>query len=130
MKGISLDTVRTSNDALKTFSPGIVAVFVGGTSGIGKSILKALMRVATAPRVYIIGRNRDAANRTVTECRAMNDMSEIEFLQADVSEIANVDSVCSDILRREKRLNLLVLTTGILTIDGRIGTAPPQPKRY
>ena len=124
MKGISLSTVRTSNATIKTLGPGLVAVFVGGTSGIGESILKAFVSVAAAPRVYIIGRNRDAANRIVKECRAVNEASEVEFLQADVSEIANVDQVCSDIMQREKMLNLLVLTTGILTVHGRNGTAP------
>ncbi|EHK16306.1 uncharacterized protein TRIVIDRAFT_39631 [Trichoderma virens Gv29-8] len=119
MKGISLDTVRTSNATLKTLGPGLLAVFVGGTSGIGESILKAFLGAAVAPRVYIIGRSRDAANRIVKECQAVSETSEVEFLQADVSEIANVDQTCSEILRKETRLNLLVLTTGILTMDGR-----------
>ncbi|KAL7928075.1 hypothetical protein V8C35DRAFT_318994 [Trichoderma chlorosporum] len=119
MKGISLHAVRTSNATIENLGPGLVAVFVGGTSGIGKSILKAFVSVAAAPRVYIIGRSRDAAGSVVKECRAVNEMSDVKFLQADVSEIANVDRVCSDIIQREKTLNLLVLTSGVLTIDGR-----------
>ncbi|KAL5087933.1 hypothetical protein Trisim1_007339 [Trichoderma cf. simile WF8] len=119
MKGVSLDTVRTSNATLKTLGPGLVAVFVGGTSGIGESILKAFVGAVAAPKIYIIGRSQNAANRIIKECREANETSEVEFLQADVSEIANVDRVCSDIIQREKRLNLLVLTTGILTVDGR-----------
>lgn len=125
MKGVSLDTVRTSNATLKTLGPGLVAVFVGGTSGIGESILKAFVGAVAAPKIYIIGRSQNAANRIIKECREANETSEVEFLQADVSEIANVDRVCSDIIQREKRLNLLVLTTGILTVDGRNGTIPP-----
>lgn len=121
MKGVSLDTVRASNATLKALGPATVAVFVGGTSGIGEAILKATIRATIAPRVYIVGRNRNSGDRIIRECRAMNDSSKIEFLKADVSELANVDRVCNNIVQRERTLNLLVLTAGILSIDGRNG---------
>jgi hypothetical protein len=34
--------------------------------------LKAFVRATTAPRVYVVGRSRDAANRIVNECLAIN----------------------------------------------------------
>ncbi|KAK9243327.1 hypothetical protein V1506DRAFT_508583 [Lipomyces tetrasporus] len=39
----------------------MVAVFVGGTSGIGQGTLKQLAKYATAPKVYVVGRSKSSA---------------------------------------------------------------------
>lgn len=52
---VHFDAVRDSNakgDRLR----GLVAVFVGGTGGIGESTARELFARATRPRAYIVGR--------------------------------------------------------------------------
>jgi hypothetical protein len=53
----------------------------------------------------------------------MNPNAQPEFLQSDISLLKNVDEVCGKIAAREKRINLLFMTPGILTIRGRDETS-------
>ena len=52
---VSIDTIRKSNEQGKQLS-GLVAVFVGGTGGIGESTAKEFFLRTRQPRAYIIGR--------------------------------------------------------------------------
>ena len=52
---VHIDTIRESNARGKKLS-GLVAVFVGGTGGIGESTAKEFFKRTTKPRAYIIGR--------------------------------------------------------------------------
>ncbi|KAH8646983.1 hypothetical protein BGZ60DRAFT_535502 [Tricladium varicosporioides] len=122
---VPLDVVKASNAQLRELGPGLVALFVGGTSGIGEFTLKAFVSNTVSPRVYIVGRSLPAAERIIAECKTLNEGGEVEFLKADVSELAEVDRVCGEIKRREGkegkegRINLLVQTQGNLTLAGR-----------
>jgi NADP-dependent 3-hydroxy acid dehydrogenase YdfG len=99
-------------------------ITVGGTSGIGEFTLKAFVRSTVSPRVYLVGRNASAADRIITECRTLNKDGKVEFLKADVTELKEVDRVCEQIQKREKKINLLVQTQGNLTLNGRNGGVP------
>ncbi len=111
---VSLSQVRASNSGISTALPaGLVAVFVGGTSGIGEISVKTLARYARKPRVYIVGRSRSAADRILAECKAINPDGEFLFLKADVSLIHVVDDLCIEIKAKEKSLNLLFLSAGV-----------------
>ena len=52
---VSIDTIRASNAQGKKLR-GLVAVFVGGTGGIGESTAKEFFQRTVEPRAYIIGR--------------------------------------------------------------------------
>ncbi len=56
---IKIDSIRESNSQGKNLS-GLVAVFVGGTNGIGESTAKEFFNRTTKPRAYIIGRQVSA----------------------------------------------------------------------
>ncbi|TVY55484.1 Oxidoreductase andH, partial [Lachnellula suecica] len=116
---VALDLVHASNARLRELGPGLVALFVGGTSGIGEFTLKAFVKHTISPKVYIIGRSAPAAERIIAECDAINKDGKVEFLKADVTELKEVDRVCREIEKKEKRINLLVQTQGNLTLDGR-----------
>ena len=45
----------------------------------------------------------------------------MEFLRADVTELKEVDRVCKQIEKREKKINLIVQTQGNLSLSGRNG---------
>ncbi|RDL35797.1 Uncharacterized protein BP5553_06409 [Venustampulla echinocandica] len=116
---VALDIVHASNAQLRELGPGLVALFVGGTSGIGEFTLKAFVQNTISPRVYLVGRSASAAERIIKECEGLNKDGKVEFLQADVTELAEVDRVCKEIGTREKTLNLLVQTQGNFTFAGR-----------
>jgi NAD(P)-dependent dehydrogenase (short-subunit alcohol dehydrogenase family) len=94
---------------------------VGGTSGIGEFTLKAFVQNTISPRAYLVGRNASAAERIIEECKTLNDDGKVEFIQADVSELREVDRVCTEIVKKEKRVNLLFQTQGNLNMRGRDG---------
>lgn len=100
-------------------------LIVGATSGIGEFTAKAFVHNAISPRVYIVGRNQTAADRIIKECETLNKDGKVEFIKADVSELAEVDRVCQEIMKKEKHLNLLVQTQGNLNLRGRDGMLQP-----
>ncbi|KAH7393481.1 hypothetical protein BKA64DRAFT_755648 [Cadophora sp. MPI-SDFR-AT-0126] len=116
---VSLTDVQASNSQISTsLPPGLVAVFVGGTSGIGEITLKKFAKYARQPRAYIVGRSQNAAERIIAECRILNPDGEYIFIKADVSLIKNVDKVCEEIKAKEKAVNLLFLSAGFPSLDG------------
>ncbi|KAL1963463.1 hypothetical protein VTN77DRAFT_8364 [Rasamsonia byssochlamydoides] len=127
---VSLQTVRAHNASLKELGPGLVAVFVGGTSGIGESTARAFVRHTLSPRVYLVGRNETQASRIISELRALNPEGKISFLRSeDVSLLRNVDAVCDEIKAKEEKVNLLFLSAGILTTRGRDETIEGLDKK-
>lgn len=112
---VSLKDVQSSNSRIASDLPqGLVAVFVGATSGVGETSLKQFAKHARRPRVYFVGRSREAGDRIADECRVLNSEGEYFFVQADVSLIRAVDDVCRDIKSKEKAVNLLFLSPGSL----------------
>ncbi len=112
---VSLSEVQSSNSRISSsLPPGLVAVFVGATNGIGETSLKQFAKHARQPRVYFVGRSQEAGDRIVAECKALNSEGEYIFVKADVSLIRVVDNVCRDIKNKEKAINLLFLSAGTL----------------
>jgi len=52
---VDISTIRETNAKGKQLE-GLVAVFVGGTGGIGESTARELFIRSTRPRAYIVGR--------------------------------------------------------------------------
>jgi short-subunit dehydrogenase len=110
---VSLSDVVASNKRITTsFPDGLVAVFIGGTSGVGEYTVKAFARYVPKPRVYIIGRSKEAADRIIDECQGMNSEGCYEFIQADISLLRNIDDVCRHIKSKESTINLLFQSQG------------------
>jgi hypothetical protein len=119
---VKLNVVHTSNTALVQSQP-LVAVFFGGTSGIGHYTLRAL---ATAEanggkgfRAYIVGRKAKAAEDIISECRGIYPQGQFKFVKADdLSLIQDVDRVCADIIQLEEkegqdpRIDYLMMSQG------------------
>jgi NADP-dependent 3-hydroxy acid dehydrogenase YdfG len=122
---VSLSEVRASNVRISsTFPPGLVAVFVGATSGIGEITLKTFAKYSHQPRVYFVGRSQDAADRIVAECKELNSEGEFHFIKADISLIRVVDEVCKEIKAKEKAINILFLSAGVASMDRSGGITP------
>lgn len=112
---VSLTAMRASNARIATdLPPGLVGVFIGATSGIGENSLKAFAKHASKPRAYFVGRSQAAGDRILSELKAINPEGSYVFRKADVSLIKVVDEVCQEIKAKEKAINILFLSPGVL----------------
>jgi NAD(P)-dependent dehydrogenase (short-subunit alcohol dehydrogenase family) len=120
---VALSGAQASNAGIATSLPtGMVAVFVGGTSGIGEYTLKQFARHAKNPKVYLVGRSQVAADRIIPECVKINPDGQYIFIQSDVSLLKNVHRVSEQILSKEESINLLFQTQGGLQMDSESRT--------
>jgi NAD(P)-dependent dehydrogenase (short-subunit alcohol dehydrogenase family) len=110
--------MRRSNAQAKVLS-GLVAVFIGGTGGIGESTAKELFIRTTKPKAYICGRNEANGNRICNELHELNPEGQAIFIQCDISTLRNVDELCARLREREPKIHCLCLTAGYMTLRGR-----------
>ena len=106
-----LAVVREAN---ANFSPppNPVAIFLGGTSGIGQSTAQAFARYTKGKtHIIIMGRNREAAE-AIIETFPKAPESKYEFVSCDASLIRNVAEVTAGLLERLPKVNYIVLTSG------------------
>lgn len=122
---VSPELIKASNERIKsTLPPGLVAVFLGGTNGIGETTLKQFAKYTAQPRVYIVGRSQDAGDRITAECKTLNPEGTFIFMQKEVHLMRNVDEVCKEIAGKEEAINLLFITVGTLQIGiGKSGSS-------
>ncbi|KAB8258620.1 hypothetical protein BDV32DRAFT_139510 [Aspergillus pseudonomiae] len=111
---VGINEVRKSNAALHARDGDFVAVFVGGTSGIGEATAKELAKAIKKPTIHLVGRNQAAGSKILEELKSANPDGTFHFIQSDVSLLHNVDEVCSEIKQKEKAIDLLFLSTGHL----------------
>jgi NAD(P)-dependent dehydrogenase (short-subunit alcohol dehydrogenase family) len=115
---VSLQAMLSHNAGICSSLPaGLVAVFVGATSGIGAATLKAFAKYTRVPRAYFVGRSQTAADTIIAECKALNPGGEYVFIEADISLIRTVDEVCARIKARETRLDILFLSQGTASLE-------------
>ena len=106
----SLQAVRSSNSLISTnLLSGLVAVFVG-TSGIGETALEQFAKQVVRPVCYIVGRSREVAGKTITECKISNPDGQYIFIKGVVNLMSGVDRACEKITSKESVINLLFLT--------------------
>lgn len=127
---VGLESVRKANDSLGSALPRLVALFVGGSSGIGRSTLRQLALNHHAPTAYIVGRSENKAKPLLSELGQINPRGSFNFIEADVSLMSNVDKACESIKAREKALNLLFMTPGGLSLVGRRETSEGIDKLF
>ncbi|EFR02328.1 hypothetical protein MGYG_05325 [Nannizzia gypsea CBS 118893] len=117
--------IQASNARISESTALQVAVFAGGTSGIGKLTIKALVSTGTCMRIYLIGR-KSSEERMITfiqELQAINPRAEIVWAEGEISLLAETKRICDVIKSREPRVDLLFLTAGYAPFGGRQETA-------
>lgn len=121
-KMVSYTEILSSNALITTSTtPLRVAVFVGGTSGIGKLTIRALVATGTPIKIYLLGR-KPSQSRTlpfIKELHTLNPKAEIIFIEAEVSLLADVKRVCSLISSLESKIGLLFLSAGFAPWGGQ-----------
>ncbi|KAK0452336.1 NAD-P-binding protein [Armillaria borealis] len=112
-----LTVVRNFNTSWSpSYTP--VAVFVGGTSGIGEAMVKALAHY-TSGRVHliIVGRNRSAAEKTFASIsNTTEDPSLREFIYCDATLMTNIEVLAKQISGVISKINFLVLSLGYFQV--------------
>lgn len=112
---VTISEVREYNELIRTaLPPGIVAVFIGATSGIGRATLLRFAKYARQPRIYFVGRSEEAADRFTDQLRDVNPDGKYIFIKADVSLLHGVDKVCKQIKEREQSISILFQSQGTL----------------
>ncbi|KAL1717961.1 hypothetical protein EV715DRAFT_202079 [Schizophyllum commune] len=109
----SLATVREFNSHVTPIAKPPVAVFVGGTSGIGRGMARAFAHhMKGNARLIIIGRNQSAADALIASLPApANTLS--SFLPCEASLMRNIDAACAQLAKRDvDKINYLVLSVG------------------
>ena len=126
MRSISL--IRASNAAFhSSYLP--VAVFVGGTSGIGKAMVERFARLTNGnSSIIIVGRNRAAAE-TIFASLPSTETSTHEFIQCDATLMSNVHTTSQEILSRYNKINYLILSPGVFSLKGRDDTSEGIDKK-
>lgn len=113
---VALTTMQASNALINTLPIRLVAVFVGATSGIGEATFKVFAQRAGPAHLYLVGRNQASADRIFSECKTLNSQAEYTFIESDVSLIKNVDTACNEIKEKEKVVNVLFQSQGVLKL--------------
>jgi NAD(P)-dependent dehydrogenase (short-subunit alcohol dehydrogenase family) len=89
-----------------------VALVTGGTDGIGKAI--ACVLAGQGIRVVIVGSNAEKGATAAGELRRSSGNDRIEFVQADLSLMRNIEMLAAKVRERWPRLRYLVLCAGIM----------------
>jgi NAD(P)-dependent dehydrogenase (short-subunit alcohol dehydrogenase family) len=122
---VSYKEIKASNALINDATAPRVAVFVGGTSGIGKLTIKALIATGASVRVYLVGRksSEERMHAFIQELHAINPKAEIIWTEGEVALLAETTRVCEVIKAKESRIDLLFLSTGYAPFNGRKETA-------
>ncbi|KAG8879146.1 hypothetical protein FRB97_001926 [Tulasnella sp. 331] len=114
---VTLTAAQVSNAAF-TASYRPVALFVGGTAGVGQGTAEAFARATKGnAHIMICGRSKASADKIMATFPQTPE-SNYEFIECDVSLMKNVVATTSAIMSRVSSLNYLVLSQGILTMQG------------
>lgn len=127
---VTLDITRSANLSVVQSQP-LVAVFSGGTNGIGLTTLKALAASHSTTgkglRVYIIGRNQQATEKIIVDCQSLCPKGDFRFIQtSDLALLKEVDRVCEEITKAEHacaasgdkpRVDMLFMSQGELSLE-------------
>ncbi|OAL56097.1 NAD(P)-binding protein [Pyrenochaeta sp. DS3sAY3a] len=119
----SLDPILASNALIQSEDVPKTAVFVGGTDGIGKATLRALVSKGFPTKVYIVGRNKASHQTLLEDLGKLNPKANLIFVEGQISLVTEAQRIATLIAAQEERLDLLFLSSGYLPFTGRQETA-------
>jgi NAD(P)-dependent dehydrogenase (short-subunit alcohol dehydrogenase family) len=94
-----------------------VALFLGGTSGIGQAMARRFAEYMKGEsHIIIVGRNQAAARATISSFPSSESKGTYEFIECDATLMKNVGTATESLLARTPKLNFLVLSPGFFTI--------------
>lgn len=120
-KMVNLSLIRQSNSRIDQASAPDVAVFVGGTAGIGKITLAEIAALGLGLKAYVIGRreSEQAFKPFLEELNQANANTNVIWVEGQISLLSEVKRVCDHIKALETKVDLLFMTTGYAPFGGR-----------
>ena len=116
---VNTTTVRQCNARFASeHHSGFVCVFAGATSGIGGGTLEKMALMLQAPTFYIIGRSAARFASQRAKLQELNASCKIVFLEAEVSLLSDVNSVCKRITESETKVDCLYMSPGLMPLNG------------
>ncbi|OLN96560.1 Dehydrogenase/reductase SDR family member 13-like protein 1 [Colletotrichum chlorophyti] len=121
---VTLYQVRQSNARLTEATIPRTALFVGGTSGIGRLALIELASLGFPIKVYVVGRKatESAMRPLLDDLQERNPKAELVWVEGEVSLLAEVRRICDFIKSKESNLDFVCLTAGYVPFGGRNNT--------
>lgn len=118
---VSISLIRQSNNQINELLVPRVAVFVGGTSGIGKITLAEVARVGIGFKAYVIGRKESEHpfKAFIEELHQIQPDTNVIWVEGEVSLLSEVKRICDHIKTLESQIDLLFMTTGYAPFGGR-----------
>ncbi|KFX88418.1 hypothetical protein V490_07647 [Pseudogymnoascus sp. VKM F-3557] len=110
---VKINEIRQYNERFaKENNADLVCVFAGATSGSGAGALEAMVGILHTSTFYIIGRSAVQFASQRKKLEKLNPSCKLEFLEAQVSLISDVDAICKQIAAAEKKVDLLYMSPG------------------
>ncbi|KAI1169152.1 dehydrogenase with different specificitie [Nemania serpens] len=112
-----------SNDELLKTNPekympdqsGKVFLITGGTNGLGAESALALAK-HNAAKIYITGRNAQAAEAVAARVKDSGSATTISFLKADLSDLDSVRSAVEQVKAETSRLDVVMANAGVMVL--------------
>lgn len=118
LRMVALSEIIAHNESLRQHPWGLVALFVGATSGIGLATLRVLAKSLPDSRLYVVGRSKERFASELSELERLSDSTEIIFIEAEISLIRNTNKIVACLSSRESKLDLLYMSPGNLAFGG------------
>nr|WNS47934.1 FunD [Talaromyces coalescens] len=109
---VALSDVVAHNNCLRQRPSGLIALFVGATSGIGLSTLRTLAERLPGSRLYVVGRSKERFASELSRLERLNDCTEIIFIEAEIALLKNTNKIVKFLSNRESKLDLLYMSPG------------------
>jgi NAD(P)-dependent dehydrogenase (short-subunit alcohol dehydrogenase family) len=125
-------TIAKASEENKRYKPEKrpVAIFLGGTSGIGKAMAEQLARQTNGrAQIILLGRNQEAAEQIIASFPKTDpstppeDASEYSFVKVDATSMAEVREVAAQLKSKLSKINFIITTPGVTNIKGRDETS-------
>jgi len=122
---VSYKDILASNASINDATAPRIAVFIGGTSGIGMFTIRALVATGASIRIYLVGRksSEERMHAFMQELHAINPKAEVIWTEGEVALLAETKRICDVIKSKESRVDLLFLTTGYAPFSERRETS-------
>src|ERR1700742_2161322 len=93
---VSYNEIRAANALISDATAPRVAVFVGGTSGIGQFTVRALVATGASVRIYLVGRKstQERTNAFIQELHTLNPNADVVWTEGEISLLAETKRVC------------------------------------
>lgn len=117
---VKFSTIIQANERFASDSKrntGLVCVFAGATSGTGAGTIERMATMVQASTFYVLGRSAARFATQREKLKNLNPSNKIEFLNAEVSLISEVDFVSTQISALEQRVDYLYMSQRCIPLN-------------